>query len=502
MQKNHPELKKQLLKGEMLMSISDESVYVFCNKDLPPYEMTIYALAMAYAESPLYTVDDDMISDLAQLLMVDEGLLKDALSGKTSFIYGNFCIKFGEKTVDCTDYFKNTFFISIINLHLAYKELDMISDATDKDAIIKNIEYIQSAIFSFYSTNVNNATYECMLEQQFSYEHILYDSGDFPATDYLNILKTLSINDGRFGYDESLLLIISHLAQYELKTRLNALYLIMITQIIMHSPFFEDEIHKMALEMYENLMFILKNGRVISIQVNSLYFDPSKSCDDRTKQDNTTRLQILYGYENFDAYIMRVDLSHQGQPFIHFNNASPGKVSSYLFNEEEYKKTISLYPLLEPCFIEYSNGRWALKERNNCALTKEMARMFDIVESEKAHKGLFSESFSEDCVVKFIELFSNMLPSTCCIPIDKDGEYAHRCFNYDILIRDATLLYLAYINSFIGDKSELIEVLMNNIFDRAINYGLMLNEELIERDSLFGICYVLNLAKEQANITP
>lgn len=484
------------------MSKSDESVYVFYEKDISSYEMTIYTLAMAYAESPIFSVDDEMISELAQLLIVNEELLKKALSGNTSFRYGDVRIKFGEKTVDCTDCFKNTFFASIINLHFAYKELHKISDATDEGTIIKNIEHIRAAVFYFDSTNANNATYECMLEQQFSLKHTVYDSGDFPPMDYLKMLETLVTSDDCLEYDKSLLSIISHLAQYELRTRINALYLIMITQIIMHSPFFEKEIHKMALEMYEHLMFILKNGRIISIQVNSLHCDIAKSCDDRTKRDNTTRLQILYGYENFDTYVMRVDLSHQGQPFIHFNNTSPGKVCSYLFNKEEFENAISRYPLLESCFVEYSNERWALKERSNCELTKEMSKMFDTVESEKAHIGVFSESFSEDCIVRFIELFLNMLPSTCCIPIDKDGEYARRCFNYDILIRNTTLLYLAYISSFVKEESESINLLIDDIFNKALNYGLTLKEEEIERDSLFGVYYILHLAKEKANITP
>ena len=484
------------------MSTFDKSVYVFCDKNLSSYEMTIYTLAMAYAESPLFSVNNEMISDLAQLLIVDEELLRYALSGNTSFRYGEVRIRFGEKTVDCTDYFKNTFFASIINLHFAYKELLEISDVTDEATTIKNIEHIRAAIFYFDSTNANNATYECMLEQQFSFKHSVYDSGDFPPMDYLKMLMTLATSGDCLDYDKSLLSITSHLAQYELRTHLNALYLIMITQIIMHSPFFDEVIHQMASEMYEHLMFILKNGRIISIQANSLYFDSAKNCDDRTKKDNTTRLQILYGYENFDTYVMRVDLSHKGQPFIHFNNASPGKVCSYLFNKEEYENTISRYPLLQTCFVEYSNDRWALKERNNCELTEEMARMFDAVESEKAHKIVFSESFSEDCVVRFIELFSNMLPATCLIPIDKNGEHARKCFNYDILIRNTTLLYLACISNFVRNESESINLLIDDIFNKAFSYGLILDGEQIDRDSLFGIYYILHMAKEKANVTP
>lgn len=484
------------------MSISDEGIYVFCEDEISSYEKTIYTLAMAYAESPLFNVDDEMISDLTQLLMVDEELLKHSLSGSTSFRYGNVRIKFGEQTIECTDFFENTFFSSIIKLHLVYKELQKISDAIDEDTIRDNIKHMQAAIFYFDSTNATNATYECMLEQKFSYKHTVYDAGVFMPVDYLNMLMLLITSDDCLGYDKSLLLIISHLAQYELRTHLNALYLIMITQIIMHSPFFEEEIHKMALEMYEHLLFIIKNGRILSIQVNSLFFDSSKKCDDRMKENNTTRLQILYGYDNFDTYVMRVDLSHPGQPFIHFNNASPGKVHSNIFTKDEYEDAISRYHLLKSCFVEYGNGRWALKEKRNCKLTKEMKEMFKIVEKENAHKKVFSENFSEDCVVRFIDFFANMLPLKCCIPIDKDGEHARKCFNYDILIRNTTLLYLVYIGSYIDGMSEVIESLMNDILTKAVHYGLISNEEQVDYDSLFGIYYILCLAKANANVTP
>ena len=483
------------------MSNLDEGIYVFCNNDISSYEMTIYSLAMAYAQSPLINIDDEMLSDLAQLLSVNEELLRHALSVKI-FRYSDIIIKFGKKVVNCTDYFKNTFFDFIIKLHLAYKELQKISDVTDEDVIIENIKHIQSAIYFFDSINANNATYECMLEHQFSYKHTMYDSGNFPPMDYLTMLGTLVKSNDCLEYDKSLLSIISHLAQYELRTRLNALYLIGITQIIKHSPFFNEEIHKMALEMYEHLMFVFKNGRIISIQVNLLHCDLAKNCDDRTKRDNTTRLQILYGYDNFDTYVMRIDLSHQGQPFVHFNNASPGNVCSYLFTKDEYKNTISKYPLLNSCFIEYNNDRWALKERRNCNLTKEMIRMFDAVESEKSHKGVFSENFSEDNIVWFVNLFSNMLPSTCRVPIDKNGENARRCFNYDILIRNTTLLYLEYMSSIIKKESESINLLVDDIFTKATNYGIILDEKQSDFDSLFGVCYILHEAKNKANITP
>lgn len=476
----------------------NEGASVFCDNEISPYEMTIYTLAMAYSEAPLFDVDSEMINDLSQLLMVDKKLLECSLSENRSLHNRDVIIQFGKKIFDCNDFYDSTFFAAIIRLRLAYKSLYKISDRTDEQSIKQNISLIRLINSHFDVINASISTYECMLNHHFSYRYTVFNSGDFPPVEYLNkLIDFLSCKDC-IKYDESILSIISHLAQYELRTRLNALYLIVIIQIIMHSPFFEENIHKIAIEMYEHLMFIFRNGRIISIQVNSLFCDSRKKYNDRTKMDNTTRLQILYGFENFDAYVMRVDLSHQGQPFIHFNNSSPGKVCSYIFTKEEYEKIVMEYPSLKSCFIEYNSDRWALKERCNCKLTKELSDIFDKVEAEKSHKGIFSENFTEDCVVMFIELLAKMLPSTCLTAIDKEGEYARRCFNYDTLIRNTRLLYLAYIKNDLTSVSRLLK----DITNKAVKYGLIAKEE-IETDSLlFLICLILNLANEQAKVTP
>lgn len=48
----------------------------------------------------------------------------------------------------------------------------------------------------------------------------------------------------------------------------------------------------------------------------------------------------------------------------------------------------------------------------------------------------------------------------------------------------------------------MIDILMNDIFTKATNYGLIPNEDHLTCDSLFGVYYILHLAKEKANITP
>lgn len=124
--------------------------------------------------------------------------------------------------------------------------------------------------------------------------------------------------------------------------------------------------------------------------------------------------------------------------------------------------------------------------------------MFDVVESEKTHKGVFSEQFSEECVLRFIDLLSNMLPLNCLTPIDLDGEYARKCFNYDILMRNTTLLYWAYISN----DSNSVKQIKDDITDKAKRYGIITSLDDCDEDSLFLISYILHMAKENACITP
>ena len=56
-----------------------------------------------------------------------------------------------------------------------------------------------------------------------------------------------------------------------------------------------------------------------------------------------------------------------------------------------------------------------------------------------------------------------------------------------ILIRNTTLLYLTCMSNLVRDESESINLLIDDIFDKALNYGLILEEEQIKRDPLFGI---------------
>lgn len=463
--------------------------YVFCEQELSSYEKTIYILAIAYGANPIYQLNKNDIKELSIWLEVDFELLAKALENDMDFPYGNVIVKFGEDTIECGEYFKNDFFDVIIKVFLAYKNLTEIYDDLCKVAVDENIKTFIAISHFFEMANAIVATYECMHKNVFSYDNTMYDSAEhFCSRDYIDMLSLFSISNDCLEYDENLLNIITKLLKYEFKTRINALYLVTICQVFKHSPCFTKEMKNIATDIYNKLLLILKNGKVVSISINYLHRRTNKQVGERSKEDNTTRMQILYGYSNYDCYDLRFDFAHKGQEIVHFNNETPGGLSCCIFNNYEYQNVIDRYPNLKECFISYDD-RWALKERINCELTNEMQEDYDKVRKEKAHDPIFTQSYSEEDINNVINLISKMLPKECRRAIDTGGVYAKYCFNYDIIMRDITLLYLAYLSH----DNKQVDMVAEWIADKAFRYGL--TSEKVKIDTLDKVLDVINMAE-------
>ncbi len=493
------------------MQTSENSTYIFCDKNLSPYEKTIYTLAMAYGNSPSFKFDEKTIYEVATCLNVEYDLLNKALSKSPAKKDNHLEIQFGEEVIDCSEFYDCTFFDCITKLYCAYKELENIPEEETKETIRESLGTFDRIVHFLDVTNSALATYECKKCNRFSYDYTLFDQTPFAPVEYLDILTWLedirSYSEENWGDEkveietdgehteniESLISFLSHLIQYELRVRLNAINFILAVQIIKNSPFFDREIRSIASEMYNRLMIILKNGKIISAKIEPLYFDTAIISEKRTRQNRTTRIQIIYGYDNYDTYVMRLDLAHQGQPFIHFNNDSPGKIYSNILSKKDYIKIIVKYPLLKPCFIEYGKNQWALKEWKNCEFTEETKEVYNQAKAELQHKRVFSPKNSEKRLLEFIDIMRKMLPLSFCAPIDTDSNHARRCFNYDVLMRDAILLVLG----FLCGEQEDINRIIDDMAKKAYNYGLISEREKSECKTLMDLRYILLSAEER-----
>lgn len=463
--------------------------YVFCDENLSDYEKTIYILALAYANDPICRLTERNISELSCFLKVDVQLLTKALQAETHFPYGCAVVQFGDEKIVCGDFFKNTFFDIITKMLWVYKNLDELFDSAEADEINENLQVFNSILVLFDIINASTSTYECICKNRFSFENTMYDSPEgFSPKDHINMMRTLLLAREYIGYDAELLRILNVLLKYEFRTRFDALHLVTICQILKNSPCYKGNMSCIATEMYDKLLTILKNGRVISIRGNIIPINPDKLVKNRTKRDNTTRIQILYGYSNYDCYELRLDYSHQGQEFVHFNNESPGKVSCCMFTKSEYEAFIAKYPSVASCFISYGS-QYALKERVNCNEPKEVMKYYDEIVKSKSHDAVFSQAYEEAEINKFIDSVFKMLPPQYVKKIDFDGSYAKKCFDYDVIMRDITWLYLAYIS----EEVDTVKKLFEKISKRAVSYGLA--DEQIPLDTLNAVCEIAKIAE-------
>jgi hypothetical protein len=265
--------------------------------------------------------------------------------------------------------------------------------------------------------------------------------------------------------------------------------MITVAQIIKHSTFIKTDIKQLAEEMYSYLLRMVRNARVISVETNFLFPTNAANLERRGKSDNTTRFQILYGYENYDSYYLRLDLAHKGQSFIHYNNKSPGGIECCLFTSEEYHAIIDCNPTTAKFFIQYGN-RYALKELTNLTLTDEEYNLYDELSKTKHYDKAFNAVADEAKLLEFIDIVSSMLPQSCHVGIDIEEKHAQYCFNLEKIMFESKFLESAMLR---GNESEC-EKIICDIIETAIRYNLITADMVKDFLSYEGICYVIDEA--------
>lgn len=468
------------------------NIYYFCEENLSNYEKTMLRLAISFGATELYVLEEDDIVSLASLLKLEYNKLEKALLVSYHDIKNCTALKFGNEIYEGAFHYEYSLFDVIVRYHFISKALSQISNQIDKMQLKKNIELFESMLYHFDIINSKSATFECMYNNCFSQEFTIYFNSDFKPMDIINLLKLFLISSEYYENYKDMLPVIYQLLCYEFYTRTNTLYLITIVQIIKHSPFYDKSICDIADEFYSNLLFMHRNARVISIQINSLTPTMDFKPELRTKKDNTTRMQVLYGYDNYDTYVVRLDLAHMGEGFVHYNNKSPGGNRCCLFNEDEYLAIIEKHPELVKCFIVYGD-RWSLKERTNCNLSKEEKKLYERIRKDKEHDPIFNKTYAEQNIMYFIELIGNVLPQYCYVPIDREEIHARYCFNFDKIMGGVFCLYLAYL---MHNEKE-IEAIIDFITSIAVNYKVIPGSDKRDYSCIDGICIIIESAKSR-----
>ena len=428
------------------------------------YKNTIYWLAKLF--EPRFDLSCTQWKNFADFLLVDENKLKEYLLSEKRITTSEY-VKFN--CLSLFNLFMNTFMcISYI------KEIRAIEDHTDDDSIKRIHCLLNNVVTKLSFMNADLATFMCMEEGRFTRE---YAAQDWKETYYAENISFLTyyLETKTFRLNRENLQLIVKSITYELETRSNLIYCIGVLLIIDSSPYFEDDIKHISKELYLYIKKKKKNSRLIGMKLN--LNSPHVEIGSRGRNDDTTQMLMVYGYNNYDSYCLRLDLPHKGIEFLHYNNRSPGsgsnEVKSCIFSEKEYLEIIEKYSEiagLRDMFIEYG-GLFALKERCNCAFkSTEEEKLFDLLESNHAHISFSQTQHDENSILEFIEILSFFFGSRRGT-IQSD-DYAIKCFNLDKIMMKSKILAICIIHHEITGEDLRIEKQINQIVETAIKYGV------------------------------
>lgn len=473
-------------------NLQNSILFSFSNASLDSFEKTIIHLACSYKVHGIYQIDSSNSKKLSELLTLD---------------YNYFSFIFGSKEV----FYPRKLITKFNNQYHAYNNQDeILFDCIVRFMFIwnnlKGLEHISSyktlhdsymaIIPEFELINAFSSTYELQHSTNIHdiHEFALYDSSSsFLPMDRINLLRSIILSPSLANDFEELIPIIQILLNYDFSTRSLALYLVIICQVFMHSSFLSGEVILIFRELYSHLLIVLRNARVISVSISDLYQDLCKPPIQRTKNtDETSRLQIVFCYDNFDAYSLRLDLAHLGINITHFNTSSPGGTKCHFFTCDEHSNILDQHPESYDFFIQYGSS-WALKERSNLSLSSHQSQLYDTLCKQKEHSPVFSSRYSESSIINALSLLSRALPNEYHIPFDKQGIYLNYCFSYNKVVYLLNQYYIMYLNK---DKEASLNFLCD-IYAKAIKEELISTDDLDAFYSIDGLIMIVSLFKER-----
>lgn len=473
---------------------------VFSAEEFSPYEKTIYYLAISTSLIKSYPIAIDDIGIISSLLKVDDTLLNKALdmySGEALPFY----VAFGKDIIEINDSSSADLFYGILQAVWIYKALNHLSLSTEKEAIIENYRCFNYCIDRFNMLNSFSSVFESVSQNLFSLEYSVFGNNTFSPAELIKTIETIllcevdeakNVLTNESDYIYNCLPILYRSFEFEIKTRVHTVYLILSTQIIKHSIFFNGTIKQIANEMYEHLLGMLQNAWLIAAQVELLPMQYSDIPEKRTRKGRTTRIQLLYGYPNYDSYCIRLDLKHKGQGFVHYNNKSPSGVNSYFFSQNRLQSIIHEYPEAKDFFIKYGN-LYALKEPNGLSFSKSKKKLFESIMKDNEHFKAFYNDYSESDIIEFSELVAKLLPSCCFTTIDTEEIFATMCFQYSKLM---TYILLVGVYS-ITNNHKLLQKLLNRIAEKAAKISLISENEIKKYNTVVGAYCIMEEIIEQ-----
>ena len=239
------------------------------------------------------------------------------------------------------------------------RDLESVQMDNSRDSLLENIQIYQDIASHIAMLNSTICTRECLEKGWYDTSCIPQSAGVRNAQAIRKMLMNVWL---LYAEKKEILINLYHAYRYSILRTLDMLILVLGLEIMKFSPFCSTAEQDFCDGMLRTMLKLLRDAQVIAIFKSDAYFDRELEWMDRGSRDHTTRLQILYEYDNGDQYSLRLDLPHKGIPFFHLNSQSKGKVEYFPLDEPGYQALIKETPSYKQFFIDYGNGLYFLRE--------------------------------------------------------------------------------------------------------------------------------------------
>lgn len=440
------------------------------DQNLSAYEKTMISLIISYLQIyPNLGVNEweKICTDINIRYVLISRFTEQAIE------VGNFrCEKivFDEEEVSiCNNWYDYGLLECLVNYNKIIQLIDKIKIGNEHKLLKNNFDTYLSICDLINLINVKSGTFECMRNDKFSREHAPQSFESFKPFEFIQLFKNCLCCDEIYNSHKDLLILAYRILNYQIRTHLNAMFLIVALQILKSSQFLKKEVSIIAKSLYDDLHKLLKDARVINVMYNNHHIDLDIQSEKRGRKKNTTRLQIIYGYDNYDIYGLRLDTAHKGVKYFHFNNVSPNEVEYYPIEESEYNNIIKQIPTAEECFINF-NHLWFVKENYQNKLKSVDLILFREQMKTQKHKDVFSDDIIETDIIRFFEAIYNFVYLQFTQQVDYDGKSEKLLFRFDKLMFYSNIYF---IGAYSNEDSEMLNKVSDFIIEKAQTFELI-----------------------------
>jgi len=463
-----------------------------------PLEKTFICLIASYLNKRSIALDTTDWNELCNNYFCIKYELVEPLV-EQSILYPNKTVTrivFIDEVVIVNDY---NFFCDLIECIIYYREirnnLKKILIDNSFTALKNNYSLYRAICHLISMMNVISGTFECMLNNAFSRDNAPQSFETFKPYTYINFYEACILLEGHFQLNKNYLTTSYLIFNYHILSHVNAMYSLIIFQVLKSSQFFDKDTNIVSKTLYTNLHLLFKDARVINILCNLRYFDINIPVEQRDRYNNTTRLEFIYGYDNFDIYSLRLDAAHDKIDFFHFNNTSPRKIKYNPITQAEYNELLLSLPNATNCFISYGK-LWFVKESYRDNLEPMELTLFENTLKGKEHLHVLNNTISERSISAFLSVVKDLLYPHFNSNVDFNGETKHLLFRFDKMM---FFLNLYFINALDGVTTPSQTILFDSIIEIAIELKLLdieIFEQTDQIDAFDILSYIIECSKD------